>query len=310
MIVEEMAPKLVGRRVVEVEEAWAITRVSTEPFLRDRRVALRAQACIDSALHDAVGKLAGLPLHALWGSTWTEVPAIVLGGYYRDKNELEELADEVRELKASGAAGIKLKVGGRTPAQDAERARAVRRAGGDDFILACDANQGWIRADAIAFADLVSDLNLRWYEEPCKWDNDREDMAAVRKATGLKISAGQSELSSFGCRDLMTAGAIDICNFDASWSGGPTEWWRMAALAGRMGIGVCQHIEPQIGAMMVAAAPTGTFAEMLLPWRDPFFLKLIADQKPMQNGCYPLPTRPGWGMVFDQDYFAFAQRKD
>ncbi|MBN8966034.1 MAG: hypothetical protein J0H89_11800, partial [Rhizobiales bacterium] len=132
MIVEEMAPKLVGRRVVEVEEAWAITRVSTEPFLRDRRVALRAQACIDSALHDAVGKLAGLPLHALWGSTWTEVPAIVLGGYYRDKNELEELADEVRELKASGAAGIKLKVGGRTPAQDAERARAVRRAGGDD----------------------------------------------------------------------------------------------------------------------------------------------------------------------------------
>ncbi|HWL31879.1 MAG TPA: mandelate racemase/muconate lactonizing enzyme family protein [Xanthobacteraceae bacterium] len=310
MIVEEMAPKLVGRRVVAVEEAWAMTRVATEPFLRDRRVALRAQACIDSALHDAVGKLAGLPLHTLWGSARTEVPAIVLGGYYRDRNELEELADEVRELKASGAAGIKLKVGGRTPEQDAERARAVRRAGGDDFILACDANQGWTRADAIAFAQRVSDLDLRWYEEPCKWDNDREDMAAVRKATGLKISAGQSELSSFGCRDLMKAGAIDICNFDASWGGGPTEWWRMAALAESMGIGVCQHIEPQIGAMMVAAAPTGTFAEMLLPWRDPFFLKLIADQKPMRNGRYPLPTRPGWGMVFDEDYFAFARRKD
>jgi len=109
---------------------------------------------------------------------------------------------------------------------------------------------------------------------------------------------------------LMQAGAIDICNFDASWGGGPTEWWRMAALAEGMGLGVCQHIEPQIGAMMVAAAPTGTFAEMLLPWRDPFFLKLIADQKPIQNGCYPLPTRPGWGMRLDDDYFAFARRKD
>jgi len=310
VIVDEMAPKLVGRRVAAIEEAWALTRVSTEPFLRDRRIALRAQACIDSAMHDAVGKLAGLPLHVLWGSARTDVPAIVLGGYYRDKNELEELAEEVVELKASGAGGIKLKVGGRTPQQDAERARAVRRAGGDNFILACDANQGWTRADAITFASLVSDLRLRWYEEPCKWDNDREDMVAVRRATGLKISAGQSELSSFGCRDLMTAGAIDICNFDASWGGGPTEWWRMATLAENLGIGVCQHIEPQIGAMMVAGAPTGTFAELLLPWRDPFFLKLIADQKPMKAGHYPLPTRPGWGMVFDEDYLAFARRKD
>jgi D-arabinonate dehydratase len=310
MIVEDMAPKLIGHRAAAIEEAWAVTRVFTEPFLRDRRVALRAQACIDSALHDTVGKLTGLPLLVLWGSTLTEVPAIVLGGYYRDKNELEELTDEVCGLKASGAAGIKLKVGGRTPQQDAERARAVRRAGGDDFILACDANQGWTRGEAIEFAQRVSDLNLRWYEEPCKWDNDREDMAAVRKATGLKISAGQSELSSFGCRDLMRAGAIDICNFDASWGGGPTEWWRMAALAESLGIGVCQHIEPQIGAMMVAAASTGTFAEMLLPWRDPFFLKLIADQKPMRAGHYPLSARPGWGMVFDEDYLAFARRKD
>jgi len=310
VIAEEMAPKLVGRRVMAIEQAWEITRASTEPFLRDRRIALRAQACIDSALHDAVGKLAGLPLHVLWGSALTEVPVIVLGGNYREKNELEELAEEAAELKASGSAGIKLKVGGRTPREDAARARAVRRAGGDDFVLGCDANQGWTRAEAIEFAQLVSDLKLRWFEEPCKWDNDRADMAAVRSATGLAISAGQSELSRFGCRDLMAAGAIDICNFDASWGGGPTEWLRVAALAESFNVGACQHIEPQIGMMLVAGARNGTFAETLLPWRDPFFGRLIGDQKPFRAGKYPLPDRPGWGFGFDGDYLAHARRRD
>ena len=310
VIADEMTPKLIGRKVMAIEEAWDLTRASTEPFLRDRRIGLRAQACIDSALHDAVGKVTGLPLHVLWGSTLTEVPVIVLGGYYRDWDELKELAEEVSQLKSAGAAGIKLKVGGRSPQADAARARVVRRAGGDDFVLACDANQGWTRAEAIEFAGRVADLNLRWFEEPCKWDNDRADMASVRAATKLPISAGRSELSRFGCRDLMAAGSIDICNFDASAGGGPTEWRRVAALAQSYNVGVTQHIEPQIGAMLVAGSRNGTFAEALLPWRDPFFDKLIADQKPFSGGKYPLSDQPGWGWSFDTDYLEYARRKD
>jgi D-galactarolactone cycloisomerase len=310
VIADEMTPQLIGRRVMAIDEAWDLTRASTEPFLRDRRIGLRAQACVDSALHDAVGKLAGLPLHVMWGSSLTEVPVIVLGGYYRDWNELKELAEEVTELKAAGAAGIKLKVGGRTPQADAGRARVVRRAGGDEFVLAVDANQGWSRAEAIEFGKRAADLNLKWFEEPCKWDNDRADMAAVRAATGLAISAGQSELSRFGCRDLMAAGSIDICNFDASWGGGPTEWRRVAAMAQGFNVGMAQHIEPQIGAMLVAGTRNGTFLETLLPWRDPFFENLIADQRPFKGGKYRLPDQPGWGWSFDTDYLEYARRKD
>ena len=84
----------------------------------------------------------------------------------------------------------------------------MRKAGGEDFVIACDANQGWTRDQAIEFARGAVDLGISWFEEPCKWDNDREDMAAVRKATGVKIAAGQSELTRFACRDLMAAGAI------------------------------------------------------------------------------------------------------
>jgi D-arabinonate dehydratase len=307
MIHDEMEPRLGGRPVAGVSEAWELMRVSTEPFLRDRRVALRAMALIDSALHDGVGKLAGLPLHTMWGSARSDVPVVALGGYYRDKHEIEGLAGEVAELKAAGIGGLKLKVGGRTPAEDAVRAQAVRRAGGDDFILACDPNQAWTRQQAIEFASRTADLKLAWLEEPCKWDNDRREMAAVRAITGVPISAGQSELSRFGARDLMMAGAIDICNFDASWGGGPTEWRRVAALASCFDVAMMQHLEPQIGAMMVASAVNGAYCEVMQPWRDPFFYHLIADQTPFRNGRHALPAQPGWGMVLDPDYIAHCR---
>ena len=310
MIQSEMAPLLIGHRVCAVDDAWALTRRASEPFIRDRRVALRAQACIDSAIHDAIGKLANLPLHILWGGARQSVPVVALGGYYRETGDLEGLAEEVLELKAFGIHGMKLKLGGKTPAEDAKRAEVVRRTGGDDFILGCDANQGWTLAQALDFTQRTRDLKLDWFEEPCKWENDRADMALVRSLSGVPIAAGQSELSRFGCRDLMNAQAIDICNFDASWGGGPTEWRRVAMLAMAYNVTVMQHLEPQIGLMLSAGVSNGRFAEVMLPWRDPFFYKLIGNQpaRPFKNGLYELPKVPGWGMVIDTDYLESVRR--
>jgi D-galactarolactone cycloisomerase len=301
---EEMTPLLVGLPVAAIEQAWELTRRATLPYLRDRRVALRAQACVDAALHDAVGKLANAPLHVLWGGARAEVPVVALGGYYRETGDLEGLRDEAVELREFGIGGIKLKIGGRTPAEDAERARTVRAAAGDDFVLAVDANQGWSRADALDFLRRTTDLGLAWFEEPCVWDNDRTDLAHVRAAGGVPIPAGQSELSRFGCHDLMAAGAIDICNFDASWGGGPTEWRRVAALASAYKVEVMQHLEPQIGLSLSAGAGNGRYAEVMMPWRDPFFYRLVADRPahPFADGRYRMPTTPGWGMTLDSDY--------
>ena len=68
------------------------------------------------------------------------------------------------------------------------RAGAVRRAGGPDFVLACDANQGWTAREALDFVARTKDLGLAWFEEPCHWDNDRQQMALVR-AVGIQVSS-------------------------------------------------------------------------------------------------------------------------
>ncbi len=304
MIQEEMAPSLIGQSVSSVEDIWNLTRKATEPFLRDRRIALRAQSCIDSALHDAIGKLVNLPINVLWGGTKKEIRVFALGGYYREKNDLEGLVQEVEELKSFGIFGIKLKLGGKSPSDDAKRVEVVRKAAGDDFILGCDANQGWTIAQALEFTRITKDFKIDWLEEPCKWDNDRAEMPLVRSISGVPITAGQSELTRFGCRDLMQANAIDICNFDGSWGGGPTEWRRVATLANCFGVKVMQHLEPQFGLMMSAGITNGFYGEVMLPWRDPFFYHLIANQapRPFNNGIYTLPIEPGWGMIINEDY--------
>jgi D-galactarolactone cycloisomerase len=301
IIQDELAPKVIGMDLFNVEGIWEAMLGPTYDILRDRRLALQAQACVDSAVLDAVGKALGTPLYKLWGGYRDEMPVISIGGYYLEGKKLADFGTEMVALREKGLAGCKFKVGGRTPAEDAERVRVARDAVGDDFVIAVDANQAWTPREAIDFARRVADLKIEWFEEPCRWYNDRLGMANVRNVTGIPITAGQSEVSRAGCRDLMTAGAIDICNFDASWGGGPTEWRRVAALAQCFDVKMGHHEEPQISAHLLAAHPQSTYLEVFQPERDPLFYDLVANRSPFRQGRYKVPQGPGWGLVLDED---------
>ena len=116
------------------------------------------------------------------------------------------------------------------------------------------------------------------------------------------IAAGQSEHSPSGCRELMEAGAIDVCNFDASWSGGPTAWRRVAAIAASYDVEMGHHEEPQVAAHLLAAVPNGTFVECFDPDRDPIWWNLVANRAPLADGKLALPTEPGLGWELDLDF--------
>ena len=160
----------------------------------------------------------------------------------------------------------------------------------------------WTPAEAIRFARLVEDLDLYWFEEPCGWSNDRRAMRDVRFAAGVRVCAGQSEFSAGGCRDLMVEGAIDFCNFDSSWSGGVTEWRRVAAAALAFDVAMAHHEEPQIATHLLASIPHGTFLEVFSAERDPIWWNLVANRSPIVDGSMALPTAPGLGWELDADY--------
>ena len=295
----EIAPLLVGVDAFATERCWELARPATFDILRDRRRGLVACACVDAAVWDAVGKALGEPLWRLWGGYQSSLPVIAIGGYYGPD---ADLAAEVAELRQLGVAGMKLKVGGLDVERDAERVRLAREAGGADFVIAADANQAWTTEEAVRFARRVEELGLVWLEEPCRWDNDRRGLRDVRYLGGVPVCAGQSEHSPAGCRDLMVEGSIDVCNFDSSWSGGPTAWRRVAALAHTFDVRMAHHEEPQVASHLLASIPHGTFVECFHPDRDPIWWNLVANRPPLRDGRIELTDSPGFGWQLDASF--------
>jgi L-alanine-DL-glutamate epimerase-like enolase superfamily enzyme len=299
IIQEELAPLLIGQDGSAIERLWEIARPATWDILRDRRLGLVACASIDVTLWDLMGKALGVPLWKLWGGYRSRVPVITIGGYYGSNLTIKE---EVEYLLKEEFAGMKFKIGGMSPEDDAKRFKEARKVGGDNFRIAVDANQGYTPAQAIEFSKLVADDNLLWFEEPCIWQNDRKGMRDVRYGGSVAVCAGQSEFSAAGCRDLMEAGSIDFCNFDSSWSGGPTEWRKVAAMATVYDVKMAHHEEAQVSAHLLASIPHGTYVEYFHPDRDPIWHNLLANRPALKDGHIQLNDNPGLGWELDRDY--------
>ena len=300
IIHDEIAPRLEGEDAFAVERCWELARPATFDILRNRRLGLVATACVDAAIWDAVGKALGQPLWRLWGGYRSRLPMIAIAGYH---DSPQSVTEEVEELKEFGLAGMKLKVGSASTLEaDAARVQEARAAGGPAFVLAADANQKWTRDEAVRFARMVEDAGLVWLEEPCRWDNDRRWLRDVRTSAHVPVCAGQSEFSAAGCLDLMTGGSIDVCNFDSSWSGGPTEWRRVAAAAHTLGVAMAHHEEPQVAAHLLASIPHGTYVECFHPDRDPIWWNLIVNRPMLVDGQIELPDAPGLGWELDLEY--------
>jgi L-alanine-DL-glutamate epimerase-like enolase superfamily enzyme len=100
----------------------------------------------------------------------------------------------------------------------------------------------------------------------------------------------------------MAEGAIDVCNFDSSWSGGPTEWRRVAGMALAFDVQMGHHEEPQVAMHLLAAIPHGTFVEWFHPHRDPIWWNLVANRPAPAHGAVALPNAPGLGWELDLEF--------
>src|SRR6185437_13540872 len=107
---EEIAPRVVGLSAASPEICWEAALAPTFNILRDRKLALSAQACIDSAVWDALGKATGQPLFRLWGGAKERLRVIAIAGYYEEGKTLSDFADEMVALQNMGLGGCKFKV--------------------------------------------------------------------------------------------------------------------------------------------------------------------------------------------------------
>jgi D-galactarolactone cycloisomerase len=299
IIHEELAPLLIGEDASNIERLWAKMQLINKRT-RNRKLAMEAIACCDTALWDLFGKACNTSVCKLLGGFRTSLPIISIAGYYEKGKTLADLSREMEWLRSVGMAGCKVKVGGMSPKEDAERVAAARAGGGDDFILVVDANRGWNVPDAICFSHLIEHLDIQWFEEPCHWYDDAAMMARVRNATRIPVNAGQSEYTAHGVRRLLDAEAVDFVNFDASECGGITEWKRAAAACYLHNVRMAHHEEPQIATHMLGGIPHGTYVECFAnAVRDPIWDRFILNRAEVKNGIVQVPQGPGFDLVLD-----------
>jgi D-galactarolactone cycloisomerase len=266
-----------------------------------REAIIRISAAVDIALWDIVGKVAKLPLYRLFGGYRNAVPCYVTCAYYRDGKTLSELKDEMQMLKEQGHRGFKAKAGGLPLSEDMERLELVREVIGEKNDLMVDVNRGWDLATAIEGAGLLEPLNVRWLEEPVRWHDDRRLLKLLAQKTHIPLSAGESELTAYGCRSLLEENAIQILQFDCTMMGGFTEGRKLAALAEFNHVQVAPHHDCFIHAHIVAGSPAGVIVESFTdPERDPLQAELFEDPPRIANGVLTLKEAPGLGLALSQ----------
>jgi D-galactarolactone cycloisomerase len=249
-------------------------------------------------------------LFRLFGGYRKEVPCYVTCAYYRDGKDMAELRDEIEMLKAQGHTGFKGKVGGLPLAADIERMALVREVIGDDNDLMIDVNRGWDLNTAIEGARLLEPLRPRWLEEPVRWADDRRELKLLAMRTRIPLSAGESELTSYGCRALLEEQAIRILQFDCTMMGGFTEGRKLAALCEMNHVEVAPHHDCFIHAHIVAASPAGCIVESFTdPERDPLQAELFEDPPKIADGRLTLKEAPGLGLALsDRALKKFGER--
>src|SRR5688572_26640468 len=184
---------------------------------------------IEVAVWDAVAKIADEPLHALLarryngGRVTDKVQCYVGGGWYQPGKGIRELQDEIRARLGEGYITMKIKVGGATIPEDVERVQAALKIVGSSERLAVDANAGFDRARALAYAKALAPFGLRWFDEPTD-PLDYALLAEVASIYDAPIGTGENLFSAQDIEDLARFGGLradrDVIQIDVPQSYG------------------------------------------------------------------------------------------
>src|SRR5436305_509378 len=152
---------------LDADRIWATLMKNEKPGGHGERSV--AVGTIDMAVWDAIAKIAGQPLFRLLAERHgrkaePRVFVYAAGGYYYPGKGLSMLRGEMRGYLDRGYNVVKMKIGGASIAEDRNRIEAVLEEIGNQAQLAVDANGRFDLETAIAYARMLRDYPLVWYE--------------------------------------------------------------------------------------------------------------------------------------------------
>jgi len=305
-----VTPHLIGQDAAAPERFAGV--------LRDAEILGSPVYCVEVALWDIAGKLAGLPVFKMWGAVTDRVPAYCATGEVRDPATRVE---DCRRIVAEGFRAVKLRFHSDDPREDIRVVEAIRRDLGDPLAILVDANQAgvlpglgghrpWTFRTALDVARELERLGVTWLEEPLP-RHDYAGLARLRDRLGtLQLAGGENNHGLHEFALLIARGCYDVLQPDAVLSEGVYQLRKIAALAEPAGLLVAPHTWTHgIGLLanlhLVASIPNTSWFEFPHEppgWpADTLSQMLVARPWIDADGCLALPDRPGFGIELDDE---------
>jgi L-alanine-DL-glutamate epimerase-like enolase superfamily enzyme len=262
-------------------------------------VAACAISAVDVALWDLKARLLDVPLAGLLGRAHDEVPVYGSGGFttYDDETTRAQLERWV----GAGIPRVKIKIGeswGTEERRDLHRVELARAVVGDDVELYVDANGAYTRKQAIRVGRAMdAGCAVTWFEEPVSSD-DLDGLREVRDQCAIDVAAGEYGYSPWYFAPMITAGAVDCLQADATRCGGVTGWLAAAHLAAAHQLQISGHCAPYLHAHIAVAAPNLRHLEHFHDHVRIEELLFDGTDPPRDGALRPARDRPGHGLAF------------
>jgi muconate cycloisomerase len=303
-ISEVLIPAIAGHNVTEIEQLHA----RMDRVLRGYPY---AKAAIDVALHDAIGKIYGVPVYQL------------LGGKVRDGIALAHsiglmdaatAAREAAEVVAEGITTIKVKIGVEVE-RDIAVVAAVRAAIGGAAKIRVDANQGYRTwREAVRAITAMEKYDLVYAEQPVE---GLRAMAQVSARINVPVMADESAWSAHDVLEIVRLDAAQMLSVYYTKPGGLAPAKRLLAVAGaaslpcdingsaEMGIGVAADLHLAVSSpeiVLPGTIPVTSTAETIVTQvaGRKYLDDLIKMPFRFDKGFLYVPDGPGLGIEVDE----------
>jgi len=211
-----------SRDNLDPHKIWATMMMNEKPGGHGERSV--AVGTIDMAVWDATAKIAGKPLFRLLAEcngreANPKVFVYAAGGYYYPGKDDATLRAEMRSYIDRGYRVVKMKIGGASISEDRRRIEAVLVEIGSDARLAVDANGRFDLETGIAYAKMLRDYPLFWFEEVGD-PLDYALQAALSEFYPGPMATGENLFSHQDARNLLRYGGMrpdrDWLQFDCA----------------------------------------------------------------------------------------------
>jgi L-alanine-DL-glutamate epimerase-like enolase superfamily enzyme len=198
-----------------------------QPSLKQHPSAL---AMVDMALHDLLGKSAGLPLYKLLGGFRKSMLTSITIGIL----PVVETVDLAERHVRQGFKALKIK-GGMDVDLDIERIKKLRERLGKKIRLRFDANQGYTTQEALRFVRGVDTEDVELFEQPTV-RHDFQQLGHVSRESTIPVMADESLMNIRDVFRLAKNEWVDMVNIKLMKTGGIDKALQINAVARSAGI--------------------------------------------------------------------------